>query len=710
MSILAEAARKLRVRYIEGLPAKRRVVQEALTARSLGDPEADGTLRRIAHQIRGSAASYGLLEIDNAAYRLEYAETTAELEQAAAELIVALHEVYRAESSPYMKILLIDDDPAVGPLLEGLLSEERISLTQVLTAAEGHEELNSGDWSAIFVDLILPDADGRTLLTRIRAAPSHRDTPLIVLSAKTSSLVKNECAMYGIDSYIEKPIDPRTFAVGIASVLGRARSLQAAAYDDSLTGLPNRVGFRRAFEPLRLLAERNGSPLSLALLDIDHFKRFNDDFGHHVGDRALVTAAQTIKASLRHSDLVGRWGGEEFIIGLPETGAKAAVELLGRAARALREHEDFGAQNPMTFSGGVTELEPGETLDFGLLRADQLLYQVKRTGRGKSICELEPVADGRPRLLFAEDDPGVASLIMRDLSEDFEVTHVGDGGEALELSARERFDIVMLDYQMPRRNGIDVVRELRTRPEYRDTPILLLTAIGSDTAVEQAFAAGADDYITKPHRRRALLARLFRHLGRSAVALSDDTPRPVPQTVESMVTVVVCDFVDVEGPGAGLPAKRLRPVLDGYTSLATKILVRRKAEVDKLGGHRLVAVFGAPVLREDDARRALKAAVEIQQAVRQMASVSRPLGVRVGLHSSLVTAASVAGQRYVQEGALDGVVRVAREMATTVSAGAIVLDAKTVEQSSASSSGSLNGPVPWQVEGRSVELYRLRWQ
>lgn len=709
MTNLSDAARRLRSRYVEGLPAKWWVLEEALGA--LLEPgrsesksgEAEDTLRRLAHQVRGTAASFGFLVIDRAAFRLEHAESRAALIKAAEQLVEALRGAYLGESAPNLQLLLIDDDPSIGFIIKALLVEEHVEITQVTSAAAAQPALESTAWNMILVDLVLPDADGRALLAQIRGLPLHRDTPLVVLSAKTGSLVRNECSMYGIDAFLAKPIDSTTFAVNLAAVLGRSRALQSAAYDDALTELPNRVGFRRALEPLRAAAQRSHEPLSIALVDLDQFKQINDTYGHLAGDEHLVRVAGLLVRCLPDA-LIGRWGGEEFIVALPRRDPLASLALLGDAATALRE-QPRGSEPTiaLTFSAGVTALDEGESLDAALLRADQLLYQAKRKGRARVMHTFEPSGEARAKLLIAEDDPELAALLLHDLDEEFEITHAPDGLTALALASRTNFDLVLLDYQMPGRNGAEVVRTLREWPHYATTPLLLLTAVGNDSAIEAAFDAGADDYIAKPHSRRSLLARLNRHLGRVTRQLGK--PHSAPTTLETEVTALICEISGFTELASRTSPRELVELLDRYLPTLAEVVVRHGGTLEKYVGGALLAVWGVDQARPDDARRALAAALDIQRVVHELGRDRSPaLAVHIGINSGLVAVASIGAGPLSQHVTVGATTNLASCICELAEPGEIAIGAPTFARLDAADQAGFEGPMQREIKGHDEPL------
>lgn len=170
------------------------------------------------------------------------------------------------------------------------------------------------------------------------------------------------------------------------------RTVQQMATTDMLTGLLNRRMLTELAETELKLTERTGSPLCLALIDVDHFKAVNDQFGHTAGDAVLKGLAEHATQQLRQVDKLGRWGGEEFLLMLPRVAlpeAMAALERLRQGVEALRYKEHHALQ--VTFSAGVAQAQPGESLEHLVERADQALYEAKAQGRNRCQRALEHV-------------------------------------------------------------------------------------------------------------------------------------------------------------------------------------------------------------------------------------------------------------------------------------------------------------------------------
>jgi diguanylate cyclase (GGDEF)-like protein len=164
----------------------------------------------------------------------------------------------------------------------------------------------------------------------------------------------------------------------------REEELKEIASTDSLTGLPNR---RSVLEYLKFeinRAKRKKVPLSIAILDVDDFKQINDTFGHMVGDRVLKELAILLRKNLRSGDVVGRFGGEEFVVVFPETELITATKIMERIRRVI-ENTYFEPVGSVSISVGVTEFREGDTLEDLLKRADEKLYQAKREGKNRVV-------------------------------------------------------------------------------------------------------------------------------------------------------------------------------------------------------------------------------------------------------------------------------------------------------------------------------------
>jgi diguanylate cyclase (GGDEF)-like protein/hemerythrin-like metal-binding protein len=195
------------------------------------------------------------------------------------------------------------------------------------------------------------------------------------------------------------------------SQLTRAvQELERLASTDALTRAWNRRRFEETAEAEIHRSLRYGQPLSLAILDLDHFKRINDSLGHEAGDRALKSVAGAIMGTIRKADSLTRWGGEEFVVLMPNTGLSRGGQVAERVRSAV-EGADAGGVGPVTVSIGLAEFVPGQTLKEWLGRADTALYQAKQAGRNRVAADpqtgpasvVERVANAFVQLVWKED-------------------------------------------------------------------------------------------------------------------------------------------------------------------------------------------------------------------------------------------------------------------------------------------------------------------
>jgi diguanylate cyclase (GGDEF)-like protein/hemerythrin-like metal-binding protein len=184
----------------------------------------------------------------------------------------------------------------------------------------------------------------------------------------------------------------------------RAREMAKRADTDALTGVLNRMGFNEAMSRELARARRYKQPLSVAIIDLDHFKKVNDEFGHPVGDQVLVRTAKLLSSCVRESDTVARWGGEEFAVIAPMTAEEGAASLAEKL-RSIMAATHLGPREAVTASFGVAELGPDDTVETLLQRADAALYQAKQSGRNR-VCRAGPEPGSGDAPPVEPDDQG----------------------------------------------------------------------------------------------------------------------------------------------------------------------------------------------------------------------------------------------------------------------------------------------------------------
>lgn len=181
----------------------------------------------------------------------------------------------------------------------------------------------------------------------------------------------------------------------ISNLQHSLEAIRAESLTDQLTGLGNRKYFDRSIEMAVKTAQATGEPLSLLMFDIDHFKSFNDSYGHLTGDQVLRLVAMSLKQTIKGQDITARYGGEEFVVVLPNTALRQALTVADHIRRAvmakeLKKKSTGEILGRVTISVGVSMLKPTDTTDSLLERADACLYAAKRSGRNRAVCEIDP--------------------------------------------------------------------------------------------------------------------------------------------------------------------------------------------------------------------------------------------------------------------------------------------------------------------------------
>ncbi len=504
---------ELRTWYRERLPARIAALESAREELDRPTADAVGSIRRLAHMLRGSGGTYGFPEVTESARQVE--EAPAEnLRSALAGLIETLQEVVQDASDEPAAILIVDDDRELAGFMKTLLGGRGRRIHLAHTGAEALAVLEKEDVSLILLDLILPDTDGRNLLLRIRERLSTATIPVVVVSMKSGSQVPAECTALGADGFLEKPVTPEALQAMVAAKLRVGADPGRELRRDPMTGLPNRAAFHEAFERAQYVARLSGTPLQVALVDLDHFDLVNDICGRSMGDQVLRRVAAVIAQSLRVPDLIARWGGEEFAVVFPGKTGKEASEALKQALRALK-NETFGvgsgATLQITFSAGVVPAAPGQTLEEAMAEADRHLYLAKQGGLDRVVSPEDKLEAPRCKILLAEDDEMIRIVIRRLLErEGFEVTTCADGSSALRAAYENSYSMILCDVRMPQLDGFELLRRLRELPDSERTPVVMLTSMGKEEDVHRGFELGADDYIVKPFSSAELLSRVRR--------------------------------------------------------------------------------------------------------------------------------------------------------------------------------------------------------
>ena len=289
-----------------------------------------------------------------------------------------------AQYEPY-KVLIIDDSRAQALHTERLLNSAGIITRTLTEPIQTMAELADFQPDLIILDMYMPTCAGTELAKVIRHNDRYVSVPIIYLSAEDDMDKQLDAMSEGGDDFLTKPIQPRHLITTVRNRAARARHLKARMVRDSLTGLFNHTHILQLLEDCTFRARRENRPLSFAMLDLDHFKRVNDCYGHPMGDRVIKSLALYLKQRLRKTDFIGRYGGEEFAIVMPDTDQESAYNVLNLIRQRFCEIHYPAQPNDLwcSFSAGVVQLH-GESDSLKMAsQADEALYLAKNNGRNQ---------------------------------------------------------------------------------------------------------------------------------------------------------------------------------------------------------------------------------------------------------------------------------------------------------------------------------------
>jgi two-component system cell cycle response regulator len=303
------------------------------------------------------------------------------------------------DNNPTGRILIIEDRPESVAWFNTALAPAN-EVSSVDSFEEALVRVRGGDYDLIVVSLGLRGFDGLRLCSQLRSLPEGRNVPILVLVSDGDRRKLTQALEMGVNDYLTRPVDKNELTARVRTQLRKKRyqdrlrhnvqlSLEMAI-TDQLTGLHNRRYMARHLDSLISNAQKSNKPLAFLIMDIDHFKSVNDTHGHDIGDEVLREFANRISANIRGIDLACRYGGEEFVVVMPDTDVDFAYTIAERLRQGVEttpfEISRMPGSLKVTISIGIAASLGGDDNAEKLLhRADQALYRAKREGRNRVI-------------------------------------------------------------------------------------------------------------------------------------------------------------------------------------------------------------------------------------------------------------------------------------------------------------------------------------
>jgi diguanylate cyclase (GGDEF)-like protein len=308
-------------------------------------------------------------------------------------IVRKLHHLLERQGEESQRVLVVEDDAAQSKKVRVVLESAGYTVRVCDAPRHFNSVLSEYKPDLILMDINLPEISGYDLAKYVRQDDQYVTLPIVFLTSENDERARIDTVRAGGDAHLTKPVKNEVLIANVAARLERARFLKTLLNRDGLTRLLTHTSFMEQAATIVAQKRRDRTTGSLAMIDIDHFKTVNDTYGHQAGDRVLVSLASLLRRHLRRSDIVGRYGGEEFAVLLSHVNEHEATRLLLRLLHEFtsREHRaPNGEVFRVTFSAGVATLD-ADAMDLQrwLEAADATLYAAKRAGRNRVITNTE---------------------------------------------------------------------------------------------------------------------------------------------------------------------------------------------------------------------------------------------------------------------------------------------------------------------------------
>lgn len=427
-----------------------------------------------------------------------------------------------------MQVLIVENSST----FRAVLRTQVITMGHTVQFAETGEEalhlieMAPQNYDLIIMDVEMPGLNGFETTRLMREALHSHWIPIIFISGKDDDEYFEEGIDAGGDDYLIKPVS-RVILQAKLRAMERIinmrtemtklnQQLTELSSKDSLTQLLNRRAFTERARQTWAIAARQHHPVSVIMLDIDHFKQYNDNYGHVEGDNCLIAVANALSDIIpRQGDLLARYGGEEFIVLLDGANMGGALQVANRIKNALkklnRPHAYSAVASHVTASIGVatTTAPRSTTLEELINHADEQLYVAKEKGRNRVSAE-----EGRiQRSILIVDDNKIDLMMISSILQETAHLILAEGGEeCLDFARQLKPDLILMDIMMPGLDGYELCKALKADEETTEIPVVFVSGLEDDDLLEKANAYGGQAVVKKPINTQELLRVTRRYL------------------------------------------------------------------------------------------------------------------------------------------------------------------------------------------------------
>lgn len=301
-------------------------------------------------------------------------------------IVNKLNQIFDVILNPY-RILIVDDSSSMAEYYSTILEKAGMQTSVITNPSYINQALITFNPELILMDIYMPNISGLELAAVLRQQAAYASIPIVFLSSEEEKTKQLEAMSIGGDDFITKPISPEYLIWSIKNRVERYRVLKTLMLKDSLTGLYNHTNIQTQLEFELRRAERQNQPLTFIMIDVDNFKDVNDNYGHPVGDQVLKALSLLLQQRLRKTDIIGRYGGEEFALVLPNTSFEESFRICENIRKSFAELRHYTDKQDFTvsFSAGIASRPPyGDATDL-IKAADEALYKAKHAGRNRTV-------------------------------------------------------------------------------------------------------------------------------------------------------------------------------------------------------------------------------------------------------------------------------------------------------------------------------------